>query len=162
MLDRLLHHCHTIVTDGDGSRVQQARATGATTIKTAAVLGEDTAPPPPQSTATTVATANLQPVTDTSARGTASLLRVDGRRVLRLTLPRADGGQDTGFREVWLLDTAQGQLVSLGVLEGPRGSFTLPRNLDLADYPTVDVSTEPFDGDPTHSGDSLARGNLTF
>lgn len=34
MLDRLLHHCHTIVTDGDSYRMKQARANGGTRIKT--------------------------------------------------------------------------------------------------------------------------------
>jgi DNA replication protein DnaC len=34
MLDRLLHHCHTIVTDGDSYRMKQARAKGAIKIKT--------------------------------------------------------------------------------------------------------------------------------
>jgi DNA replication protein DnaC len=34
MLDRLLHHCHTIVTDGESYRMKQARAKGGTRIKT--------------------------------------------------------------------------------------------------------------------------------
>ena len=34
MLDRLLHHCHTVVTDGDSYRKNQARAKGGTRIKT--------------------------------------------------------------------------------------------------------------------------------
>ena len=34
MLDRLLHHCHTVVTDGDSYRMKQARAKGGTRIKT--------------------------------------------------------------------------------------------------------------------------------
>src|SRR5215213_3612634 len=34
MLDRLLHHCHTVVTDGDSYRMKQARARGGTRIKT--------------------------------------------------------------------------------------------------------------------------------
>ena len=34
MLDRLLHHCHTVVTDGDSYRMKQARARGGTPIKT--------------------------------------------------------------------------------------------------------------------------------
>lgn len=34
MLDRLLHHCHTIVTDGDSYRMKQARAKGGTPIRT--------------------------------------------------------------------------------------------------------------------------------
>jgi len=33
MLDRLLHHCHTVVTDGDSYRMRQARAKGGTRIK---------------------------------------------------------------------------------------------------------------------------------
>ena len=32
MLDRLLHHCHVVVTDGDSYRMKQARAKGATKI----------------------------------------------------------------------------------------------------------------------------------
>jgi DNA replication protein DnaC len=34
MLDRLLHHCHTVVTDGDSYRMKQARENGGTRIKT--------------------------------------------------------------------------------------------------------------------------------
>ena len=34
MLDRLLHHRHTVVTDGDSYRMKQARANGGTRIKT--------------------------------------------------------------------------------------------------------------------------------
>ncbi|WP_304650389.1 ATP-binding protein [Nostocoides sp. F2B08] len=30
MLDRLLHHCHTVITDGDSYRMRQARARGGT------------------------------------------------------------------------------------------------------------------------------------
>jgi DNA replication protein DnaC len=34
LLDRLLHHCHTIITDGDSYRMKQARARGGTNITT--------------------------------------------------------------------------------------------------------------------------------
>jgi DNA replication protein DnaC len=34
MLDRLLHHCHTVVTDGDSYRMKQARVNGGTRLKT--------------------------------------------------------------------------------------------------------------------------------
>jgi DNA replication protein DnaC len=33
MLDRLLHHCHTVVTDGDSYRMKQARQNGGTRIR---------------------------------------------------------------------------------------------------------------------------------
>lgn len=34
LLDRLLHHCNTVVTDGDSYRMKQARAKGGTALKT--------------------------------------------------------------------------------------------------------------------------------
>ena len=34
MLDRLLHHCHVVVTDGDSYRMKQARARGGAPLKT--------------------------------------------------------------------------------------------------------------------------------
>ena len=52
------------------------------------------------------------------------------------------------------------QLVSLGVLEGDSGTFAIPAGLELDELPVVDVSLEPFDGDPAHSGDSVVRGTL--
>ena len=36
----------------------------------------------------------------------------------------------------------------------------LPAGISLADYPVVDISAEPYDGDPTHSTDSVVRGTL--
>lgn len=61
---------------------------------------------------------------------------------------------------MWLLDAETGRLVSLGVLNGTESTFELPEGLDLSDYPVVDISREPFDGDPAHSTDSIARGEL--
>lgn len=82
--------------------------------------------------------------------------RGDGTRELVLTLR---GGEDVaGYREVWLIDLDVTRLVSLGVLEGSEGTFVLPADLDLAEFPVVDVSDEPYDGDPAHSGVSIVRG----
>jgi RNA polymerase sigma-70 factor (ECF subfamily) len=44
---------------------------------------------------------------------------------------------------------------------GDEGRFTFPVGLDLDDFAVVDVSAEPFDGDPAHSGDSILRGELS-
>lgn len=82
----------------------------------------------------------------------------DGTRRLVVTLSGA--ADQTGYHEVWLIDTEVTKLVSLGVLAGREGSFILPEGLDLEEYPVVDVSEEQFDGDPTHSGDSIVRGIL--
>ncbi|MBT2538553.1 anti-sigma factor domain-containing protein [Arthrobacter sp. ISL-69] len=69
-------------------------------------------------------------------------------------------GQVSGFREVWVISPDLSKLVSLGVLDGEPGVFAIPEGLDLAEYPIVDVSNEPFDGNPGHSSDSIARGEL--
>ncbi len=45
-------------------------------------------------------------------------------------------------------------------LEGTEGRLPIPASVDLDDYAVVDVSAEPLDGDPTHSGDSIVRGIL--
>ncbi|MGC5013098.1 anti-sigma factor domain-containing protein [Streptosporangium sp. DT93] len=82
----------------------------------------------------------------------------DGDRLrVRLSgLPAPDG-----FYEVWLLDRAAKRMISLGTLD-PSGqaSYSLPADVRTADYPVVDVSREPLDGNPGHSSDSFLRGTL--
>ncbi len=69
------------------------------------------------------------------------------------SLPPRDGA----FYEVWLLDLDHGRLLSLGPAR-PDGTYALPPGTDVGEYPTVDVSVEPDDGDPGHSGTSVLRG----
>lgn len=66
----------------------------------------------------------------------------------------------SGYYEVWLIDVPDGRLVSLGVLDAAEGSFTVPAEIDAGAFSTVDVSFEPLDGEPTHSGASVLRGTL--
>jgi hypothetical protein len=108
----------------------------------------------------TVAAAGLDPLDDSGATGEARVVeRGDGTRVLEVDLSATDP-QD-GFYEVWLLDEAVEDLVSLGVVRGgDEVALTLPPGVDLGEYPIVDVSVEPLDGDPGHSGVSVARGTL--
>ena len=63
------------------------------------------------------------------------------------------------YLEVWLIKADLSGLVSLGTVRDD-GEYELPAGLSLADYPIVDISTEPHDGDPGHSGLSLLRGQL--
>ena len=65
-----------------------------------------------------------------------------------------------GYREVWLISSDLKKLISVGVLAGTAGSFTIPNDVNLANYPIVDVSSELPDGNPAHSGDSIVRGTL--
>ena len=90
--------------------------------------------------------------------GDAELLAVDGRRELRVqaaALPPIPGSY-----EVWLIATPE-RMVSLGVLTDGAGTFTVPAGIDTTAYALVDISNEAADGDPTHSGDSIARGTLS-
>ena len=106
-----------------------------------------------------VAAAALDPLDDSGATGEARVVERDGDRVLEVDLTAAD--RQDGFYEVWLLDEAVEDLVSLGVVRGGgEVVLPLPAGLDLGEYPLVDVSVEPLDGDPGHSGVSVARGTL--
>ena len=108
----------------------------------------------------TVAAAALDPLADNDATGEARVVeRPDGSRVLEVDLSAAD--PDDGFYEVWLIDEAVERMYSLGVVQGG-GEVTLevPPGVDLTQFPVVDVSVEPLDGDPRHSGVSVARGVL--
>lgn len=83
----------------------------------------------------------------------------DGRRVVSVTLeaPPRPGT----YREVWLITADTKKLVSLGRMRGDTGVFNIPTGIDLRSYDLVDVSNEPRDGNPAHSGDSIVRGALT-
>ncbi|WP_169581084.1 MULTISPECIES: anti-sigma factor [Microbacterium] len=84
----------------------------------------------------------------------------DGERTVTVRLDASEEGD--GFREVWLITADATAIVSLGELEGDEGTFVVPDDVDLRDYVLVDISQEPLDGDPTHSGDSIVRGELGF
>ncbi len=99
----------------------------------------------------------LEPLPGWSAEGSASLKSVNGELVLVVDLP--DVAVD-GYREVWLIDREVQRLVSLGTMNGDHAEFAIPAGLDLQEYVIVDVSREDFDGDPTHSGDSIVRGTF--
>ena len=107
-----------------------------------------------------VAQAVLDPLNDSVAQpGQAQVLDSADGQVVRVdarALPARDG-----YYEVWLIDTAVTKLVPLGALpSGSVGTFTVPPGVSIADYPVVDISLEPLDGDPGHSKDSLMRGVL--
>lgn len=102
----------------------------------------------------------LGPLAVKRAEGTAQVAdREGGARLLRISV---DGLPPTkGYFEVWLMDRSHTRLVSLGTL-GPDGSavLPLPDNVDFAEYTLVDVSDQPFNGSPEHSGRSVVRGPL--
>ena len=107
---------------------------------------------------TLVASAALAPL-GPAGSGNAELVEEDGELQLRVDTSELDAGD--GFLELWVIDPDVTKLVSLGPIRAD-GRYDLPAGLDPEDFPVVDVSVEPIDGDPTHSGDSLLRGQLEF
>jgi hypothetical protein len=109
---------------------------------------------------TFLAQAVLDPLTDdVSSPGEAAVMDSPDGEVVRVdarSLPDNDG-----FYEVWLLDADATKLVALGALPaGSVGTFTVPPGLAIADFPVIDISLESYDGDPSHSKNSLMRGVL--
>jgi anti-sigma factor RsiW len=92
------------------------------------------------------------------ASGQADVTESGQGRTLDLDVSKL--GVANGFYEVWLIDPTVTKMVPIGVLSGAQGRFTLPAGVSLADYPVVDVSLEPLDGNPAHSGKSVLRGTL--
>lgn len=94
------------------------------------------------------------------ASGSAELEREpDGTERVRVELDASVPAD--GFREVWLIADDGSDLVSLGVLDGTTGTFTVPTSVDTTRFSVVDISQEPTDGGAEHSGDSIVRGTLT-
>ncbi|MFF0778199.1 MULTISPECIES: anti-sigma factor [unclassified Streptomyces] len=92
-----------------------------------------------------------------SSTGYASLRGTGAHRSLTI---QVKGLPTTpGYFEVWLMDRSHTKLVSVGVL-APDGKATLPvpENIDLREYSIVDVSVQPYNGKPDHSGKSIVRG----
>ena len=105
-----------------------------------------------------LAQADLAPVDQHSATGSARVLETkDGQRTLQI---RVDKNEARGYQEVWLIAPDLSRLVSLGVMTSDSGTFAVPAGLDLGEYPIVDVSDEPADGNPAHSSVSIVRGTL--
>lgn len=92
--------------------------------------------------------------------GSARLVRTDGDWEVEIQVAELPDPAPGTYYEAWLLGPGTDQVQSLGTLEGT-GGFAVPRGLDLDDFPQVDVSVEPLDGDPAHSTKSVLRGQLT-
>lgn len=108
---------------------------------------------------TVVAAADLTALDSDAARGVASAVRADDTTTLRVEASAL--GDEDGFHQVWLINVDGTRMVALGVLaSGDDGEFEVPMGLIEEGYRIVDISVEPEDGDPTHSGVSLARGEL--
>ncbi len=85
----------------------------------------------------------------TSTDGRTVDLRVEG-------MPTPRKGE---YYELWVLGDA-GKMISLGIVrvdEGGSAHVRLPLPVSLRRFPVFDLSLEPGDGNPTHSGNSILR-----
>ncbi|HEX6238532.1 MAG TPA: anti-sigma factor [Acidimicrobiales bacterium] len=105
-----------------------------------------------------VASADLEPLGDVPA-GSARLVETNGGLALDIEADAPALPDPAGFYEVWLIDEDIEGMISLGPIR-PDGTYAVPDAVDYHDYPVVDVSVEPDDGDPAHSGSSILRGTL--
>lgn len=115
--------------------------------------------PPPSEV--TVASASLAPLDSAQTMGVASLVdREDG---LRLDVPDLGLDPGEGFLEVWLINRDLTRMISVGVIPADATEVVLPVSQRLLDegYVIVDISREPFDDQPAHSGETLVRGELS-
>jgi hypothetical protein len=105
-----------------------------------------------------LASASLAPLPDKIGNGRAEVVDTSSGRELDLTIDTAS--PPDAFLQVWLLSPDATKMVPVGVIAGSSGHWPLPAGVTLADYPVVDVSIEPYDGNPLHSTNSVVRGTL--
>ena len=99
------------------------------------------------------------------AAATAALVDADGRLLIEIDEASLPPRPDDADLELWLIDPDdEGQpsdLVSLGLVDpASPGTFEVPAGYDPDVFNVVDISVEPRDGDPDHSGRSILRGAL--
>ncbi|MGW6441461.1 anti-sigma factor [Lentzea sp. NPDC055074] len=105
-----------------------------------------------------VAQADLARLTSApgTARGSARVVRVADRKVLRVSV---DGmPAPAGLYQVWLYDGVA-TMIPLGVLTGGQADMPLPDGVDLRTYRVVDVSAQRL-GQQEH-GTSMLQGTLS-
>jgi len=64
--------------------------------------------------------------------------------------------------ELWVIKPDLSAMRSLGIVEPGDSEWTWPEDLDPTEYSIVDLSIEPNDGNPAHSGRSFLQGQLTL
>lgn len=123
-----------------------------------AVLGQPKIPGEPEPLL--AGEAQLAPVSQANFTGEAEMFRhADGQLTLTVQVAEVPAPED-GYLELWLRDEQASRLISLGTVTTTSTTVTVPQGMDLSEYPVVDVSHEHYDGDPSHSGVTLAAGPM--
>lgn len=97
--------------------------------------------------------ASLEPLA--GGRGEGRLVVTDeGATITLRGLPKPDGAY-----QVWLYDSVV-DAKSLGTITDGSGRLEVKLPADARQYEFLDISLEPADGNPNHSGDSILRAPL--
>ncbi len=91
--------------------------------------------------------------------GRAELIAAPSGIEVKVEAPDLPPSSNSAY-EVWLFGEGD-RMVSLGTLSNGSGTFTVPNGINTQEYRTVDVSDEPPNGNPAHSGISLVRGSFS-
>ena len=88
-------------------------------------------------------------------------MRQGGNLVLRVDTKGLPAASNT-YYELWLMNPDTNSFISLGpIVPGTSTLRPLPAGLTVKSNPFVDISVEPFDGNPAHSSVSVLRGQFT-
>jgi anti-sigma-K factor RskA len=110
-----------------------------------------------------VETIALRPVTPEAATAGGAATLEPTREMVQLSVSGLPANTEEDFYAVWLLGPDD-ELVSLGsfrVSAAEGAEMELPLPVDPARYRYIDLSLEPTDGDPGHSGDSVLRAEIS-
>jgi hypothetical protein len=94
--------------------------------------------------------------------GAAELIRTDDGIRLRVDLSGLSPAEAADFYELWLLAPDGSNPQALTKFDQTDGvvEVVLPDDLSTTEFPVVDISGELNDGDESHSGQSILRGQL--
>jgi len=109
-------------------------------------------------TPTFVAEATNNELPEAFGGAATATVSVDDSPTLVLTFSEELPSEDPV--ELWLIKPDLSDMVSLGVIQPGETQWDWPTGIDPNEYSLVDLSIEPDDGDPTHSGRSILRGEL--
>ncbi len=110
-----------------------------------------------------VASADLQALPPASEAGTSGTARVERSGASEyLAVHTSPLTTPAGYYEAWLLNPVSGEMIAVGTVpsSGAEVRLPLPAGVDFTAYSAVDISDEPWDGDPVHSKVSVLRGTL--
>ncbi len=124
----------------------------------AAVVARNDAPPVEFANATMTDTDLPVPTTETAQ---ARLVCIDDTCSVEVDLTGLpDAGADADL-ELWVINSDVSDMHTLGFITEASGSFELPPGVTADEFPIVDISIEPRDGEAAHSGQSVLRGVFT-